>query len=177
MAKMQELHALCALQDSLLQAYRGIFVTAQSVVFAVAANAMLSSPRTTFILAVLGLVMLKTWHDVTRSRAQDVSLAQWLVLLAENASEVDALSVSMRPFSTLKTFQEGQVITRLGRHAWRGTGSTRTVADQQVLVRDADFEASINSATRVYMEKLLPAAFLSLWVVVLYFAVRAASAT
>jgi len=151
-----------SIQDSLLQAYRSIFITAESVVFAIAAAITTLNPRSVIALSVLGIVLLWMWNIVCRNRAVDVSFIQWLLARAEEGSDVSA------PLTHFKDFQAGKIITVAGRSVWR-----QVKRDQQGQVNDQPFVSMTKSPTRRWMEVYLPMVFLILWLSVAYLAVQA----
>lgn len=97
--------SLWSIQESLLQAYRSIFITAESILFAIAAAIASTEPSPALMLTFLGYFLLWMWHRVCANRAIDVSFTQWLLARAEEGADVSA------PLASLKNFQAGQVIT------------------------------------------------------------------
>jgi hypothetical protein len=97
-----ELVALWGIQDTLLQQYRTIFITMQSIFIAVAATLLSAKvpwiPMT--LLTVLGSFTLWLWITICRSRGRGVYLLQFLAMQAEAGVPV------VRPVRTLKDFQD-----------------------------------------------------------------------
>jgi hypothetical protein len=147
--------ALWGIQESLLQAYRSIFITAESVVFAVAAAITTSNPISALILTFLGLVLLYMWHRVTSNRAKDVSFVQWLLARAEEGESIEA------PLKLFKDFQGCAVITIGERSVWRMLD--RGINDK---VNDRAYVSLTKSPSRHWMEVKLPAFFGVLWVMI-----------
>ncbi len=83
--------AMWGIQDSLLQSYRSIFITAESVVFGIAAAITSIKPPGAIVLTILGLVLLFLWHKVCFSRSVDVSFVQWLLARVEGGADISAL--------------------------------------------------------------------------------------
>jgi hypothetical protein len=157
-----QLLSIWGIQESLLQAYRSIFITAESVVFAIAAAITSINSWSAIALTVLGLVLLWMWHKVCWNRAIDVSFVQWLLTRVEEGADIT------NPLSTFKEFQGGGIITVGGRSVWR-----HAKKDQGGRVNDQPFVSMTKSPTRHWMEKYLPMVFLLLWISVAYLAVRA----
>lgn len=159
-----ELMDLWSIQESLLQSYRSLFITVQSIIVAVAA-VVTDQPGSALFLVALGIVLLVAWHQVCRDRAEDVSFAQWLVLQSERGVEIPS------PLDTFKQFQDGKTITFGNRQVWRtrqSKGSAKATGS-----RDIEFDKMLQSKTRKWMESRLPIAFLILWVLVAGLTIRA----
>ncbi|SRR6266542_2360468 len=156
--------ALWDIQESLLQSYRALFVTAESIVFGLAATIMTSQPRSCLVLGLLGLSILWIWHEVCKNRATDVTFAQWLAVHAEEGIETPA------PVTALKSFQDNEVITVGGRRVWRRGPSIRETGGVKI-ERDERYDRMLQSKSRRRMEFQLPALFLGLWIVVSFFAI------
>ncbi|MCP1499112.1 hypothetical protein J2Y86_003819 [Pseudomonas migulae] len=151
-----QIFSLWGIQESLLQAYRSIFITAESIIISVAATIATSSPVSALMLTFLGCFQLWMWHRVCANRAKDVSFTQWLLARAEEGADVSA------PLACFKRFQAGNVITINDRSVWRDIEKAMVSH-----VHDEQFIAMTNSPTRRWMEIYLPLLFLLLW---LYFA-------
>ncbi|MGC2047042.1 MAG: hypothetical protein WA635_00305, partial [Gallionella sp.] len=158
--------SMWGIQDSLLQAYRSIFITAESIVFAIAAAITTLNPWSAIALTVLGLVLLWMWHKVCSSRAVDVSFVQWLLARAEEGADISA------PLTNFKEFQTGKIITIAGRSVWR-----HVKKDPEGKVNDEPFISITKSPTRRWMEVNLPIVFGLLWLGVACLAVRALCAS
>jgi len=154
--------SMWGIQDSLLQAYRSIFITAESVVFAIAAAITILNPWSAIAITVLGVVLLWMWHKVCWNRAVDVSFVQWLLAQAEEGADISA------PLTNLRDFQAGKIITVAERSVWR-----HMKKDQEGKVIDQPFVSMTTSPTRRWMEVYLPIVFLVLWLSVAYLAARA----
>ena len=150
-----QLLALWSIQESLLQAYRSIFITAESIVIGIAVAIAASSPIAALVLSGLGLLLLWMWHRVCSERALDVSFVQWLIRRAEEGSDVTT------PLSDFKRFQAGNVISLGGREVWRRPSESKSGR-----ANDESYFSSTRSSTRLWMEIRLPLVFLALWVFV-----------
>lgn len=149
-AKFTELNALWNTQESLLQSYRSIFVTAQSIVFAVAVTiASTDQPWLALLLAVPGMYMMSMWTGICRSRARDVSFVQWLMLKLERGEAVGPVINSFKEYQRSKTYNGTNVL------------------------EDEEYREMINSMTRRKMEVILPRIFWVMWILlVVYIVVR-----
>ena len=157
-----QLLSMWGIQESLLQAYRSIFITAESVVFAIAAAILTLNPVSTTVLTVLGLFLLWMWHKVCSNRAIDVSFIQWMLARSEEGASVPS------PLINLKQFQAGEVITVCDRSVWR-----HTKKDLEGKVNDKPFVSMTKSPTRRWMEVYLALFFLVLWLLLGAFAIKA----
>jgi hypothetical protein len=157
-----ELMYLWGIQESLLQSYRSIFITAESIVFAVAAAIAAIAPQSALVLTLLGFSLLWLWHEITSNRARDVSFVQWLLAQVEHGEAVST------PLHTFKEFQAGAVITVGAKSVWRYKGK-----DPESKVNDHPFVNFGKSPSRKWMEVWLPSFFIVLWVVVAYLAISA----
>jgi len=155
--------SMWSIQESLLQTYRSIFITAESVVFAIAAAIAGLYPLSAVLLTVLGFFLLWMWHKVCSNRAIDVSFVQWLLIRAEEGNDIPT------PLLSLKLFQGGQIITVANRSVWR-----HNYKDHEGLVNDVASVSMSKSPTRLWMELYLPLFFIMLWIVVVVLVLRAA---
>lgn len=81
--------AMWSHQDSTLQAYRGIFLTSESILFAIAVfTASGSKPWLTIFLVPIGLFLLLVWDEVCRNKGFDVWFFQWQLLKLEDGQQV-----------------------------------------------------------------------------------------
>jgi hypothetical protein len=87
------------IQESLLQSYRGFFLTSQSIIFAFASFGVNNSNgdyRVFFVLMVLGLFLLKYWCYIGNRRGLDVSYFQMLLLQTEDGDSMDKIMTSFK---------------------------------------------------------------------------------
>ena len=155
--------SMWSIQESLLQTYRSIFITAETVAFAIAAAVASLYPLSAVLLTVLGFFLLWMWHKVCSNRAIDVSFVQWLLIRAEEGNDIPT------PLLSLKQFQCGQIITVANRSVWR-----HNYKDHEGLVNDVASVSMSKSPTRLWMELYLPLFFIMLWIVVVVLVLRAA---
>jgi len=140
-ATLESIIALWSVQDGLLQQYRVIFVTLQSILISFA-GAIYTSSTTVLpavILAVIAAYGLVLWRTVCRARGEAVYVAQALALKVERGESVFA------PVEQLKNFQR---------------------TDGQSMDKDKDFLALHGGAhrTRSKLETNLLFLFAGAWV-------------
>lgn len=135
-----QLMTLWGIQESLLQSYRSLFISAQSIVVGFAAAITPThSPVISIALISLGLYILHLWLSVCRSRSHCVSFVQWLIQQSENGEQMES------PLCSFKEFQRSGMYK--GAH----------VKSAPLFLEDA------NSVTRRRMDHHLPWVFLMLW--------------
>ena len=138
-AYIAKLVSVWNVQDALLQQYRTIFITMQSIFIAVAAALLqVAKPALPILLfTALAGFTLYLWVTICRARGEAVYVAQYLVLIAEDGEEVP------KPINALKDFQGG------GRSDFRA---------------DKRYKSLLNGTTRKKMESWLPTLFVIAWV-------------
>ena len=97
-----ELLQLWDIQESLLQSYRGIFITAESIFAAVTATLLtIKQPGGSFLipLVIIGLFINWLWVSLSEGRGNCVQYIQTLIRRVENGNPPD------RPFQMFKEFQ------------------------------------------------------------------------
>lgn len=134
---------LWRIQESLLQAYRAIFVTFESVIIAVEAF-LLSSNQPPILIGIpvmlLGLGLIPIWMGVCNARANAVVFIHWLIQKHESGEYV------IKPYSHFRQFQKN-----------------RMYKDQNV-VEDENYINLSKSKTRNRMDVVVPLMFASMWV-------------
>jgi hypothetical protein len=158
--------SLWDIQDSLLQSYRSMFITAQSIIFAIGAALTIQAPKATLVLACMGVLTVFLWHVVCRNRALDVTFSQWLVLNAEQGLDIHY------PVTFLKSFQACEVVTIENKSVWREIEKKRTNTSGVELDLDPLFKKMLESKTRKKLENYLPLLFLILWIAVILLAFK-----
>ena len=146
--------ALWNIQDSLLQWYRSIFVTSQSLLISFAATVATSDKHRVLAipLAAIGALMWTFWKRTCTSRGHDVSFCQWILLRCEfglSQPEADALDAGL--VTSFKAFQD-----------------TKQFAGR-ALLQDKDFHELLQSPTRIRMDRHVPNAFGAVWVALVVF--------
>ena len=163
-----DLFSLWSVQDSLLQSYRAMFVTAQSVVMSLAAAIAASKPilEAVLPLAALGGVLMVVWLSVTLSRARDVTFAQKLILWAEKGQFV------ARPFATFKEYQ--RALADRSAYTVRFTNDSEEPFKPKSIWLQATPRFKIwKWGTRLHMEVIVPAGFALCWIWILAYVVYA----
>jgi len=96
---------LWSIQESLLQAYRSIFITLESAIIVVSSIFLASaSPKAYIVLPIifLGLGLIPIWMGVCHARARAVAFIHWLMQRHE-AGETIA-----NPYSHFRQFQHNR---------------------------------------------------------------------
>ena len=166
--KYEHLIALADLQDSLLQAYRAIFITSQSVIFSVAVFiASGPLPYLAFLLLFIGLFMIfYLWIPICKSRGYDVWFFQLCMLYYERGQML-----------TLNQDENGgwklEVVNDLNIRVFENFLKWRRldIKERKKLLKEIKEGKSFiqQSKTRQKMEKHLPWSFVVLWVILLIF--------
>lgn len=137
-----QLIAMWGIQDSLLQSYRNIFLTSQSIIFAVAVFvASGSKPYLSFFLLPIGIYLLWIWFTICRSRGYDVWFFHWQLLKFEDGQPIDS-----KIFTNFKK--------------WQSLGVKK---QKKKLKNDNLGKRLLKSQVRVKMEYYLPCIFVVLW--------------
>jgi hypothetical protein len=127
------------IQESLLQSYRSLFLTSQSIIFAIGSIVAADDKMKVVFLPmlILGIVLLYFWHDLGTLRGLDVSYFQMQLMKAENGKSVGNLMLEFK--------------------VWQGLGKKEK--------RDRLKEFGLHrSKTRLWLEDLVPLLFLVLWI-------------
>lgn len=85
-ATKEELLSHWSIQETLLQSYRGLFLSSQSIIFSVAAlvvNSEKPNILSFLTLLIIGWVLLAYWVDICTARELDVSFCQMAILQFE----------------------------------------------------------------------------------------------
>lgn len=137
--KYSDLLSLWRVQESLLQAYRAMFIGAQSIFISIAS--IITQNKDAFFplgaMTFLGLATLYMWHSICRPRGKAVYLIQSFVLKAEKGEKI------YNPLTKLKNFQDSP----------NSSGG-----------EDTQYRALKGGATRNKMEVYLPLIFFLAWV-------------
>jgi hypothetical protein len=128
------------IQESLLQSYRSLFLTSQSIIFSIAsiiATDSHSNKIVFLILLILGIVLLYFWFQIGNARGLDVSYFQMLLLRTEKGEEINDIMIN---------FKRWQILERKRKNN---------------LLKEFELE---KSKTRTTMEIYVPTLFLLLWI-------------
>ncbi len=167
-SSLSSLYSLWSLQDSLLQNYRTMFLTAESLLIAVgSAIASSQKPLFSWPLITIGLFLCFIWLIVTWSRARDVRFAQTLLLRSEEGKSV------LRPFTTFRDYKNAR-LQNVKYTISYVNGETEDFGQHGVLPL-GDFSFQLfrpwHWGTRIHMEIVLPAMYILAWLVVIYYAI------
>ncbi len=130
------------IQENLLQTYRVLFVTSQTLVFSVASITVSQNKPdkiTFFVLLCLGLYLLTLWYKICRSRGFDVSYCQKILLDIENNIEHETFMTNFKKWQKKKRDEKVQILSQ--------------------------YETLPESPTRRNMEFKLPFIFALLWLI------------
>lgn len=138
-SKRQEVINILAMQESLLQSYRGMFLATHAILLSVAAFTSKGSP---FLLhlALGGLAIFLIsycWIPIAYHRGLAVSYMQWLLM--------NPARIGDNPFEQLKRFQKDDEYYRR-------------------ISADGGFRNLKGGPTRLKMDWIVPFLFLALWV-------------
>lgn len=155
--KIQELLTLWSIQDSLLQTYRTIFLTGESIILSIAAVIISLNSNAQFIffkfsdndlifiaLLLIGGIILYFWLITSRNRGFDVSYVQSKIIEIENGNE-----------ETNKPILEKGTLTDFKN--WQNKG--HDFKKQYLIGREFP-----RSKSRKIMEVHLPLAFALVWI-------------
>jgi hypothetical protein len=154
-----QLLALWGIQESLLQTYRAVFITVESVLFGIAVAAVKDDPVAGLLLTGLGLFVVWMWNRVCSSRAKDVSFVQWMLEQTENGVPVP------KPFLCLRRFQAGDTITIGARTVSRHRDSPKLTTDKPYATA---YGLMSLTRARPLLETYLPIVFLILWLLIVW---------
>ena len=162
--RINRLYTLWSIQDTLLQTYRTIFLTGESIIISISAvflsvnanksgvnglNFSISISDGIFMaLFFIGVVILYLWFTICHARGYDVSYVQSMIMKFEKGSEKgnnDILDGGV--LSDFKVWQRKKNYCK------------------KCYLAEVDF---LRSRTRKKMEVILPLAFFFVWVVLLF---------
>lgn len=125
-----DLWQLWAIQESLLQNYRSVFITSESIFVAVAAALLTTDSENRWLLmvglVVIGLFLNRLWIELTESRGLQVSYVQTLIYRAENGQIIDKPFQQFKRFQTERAFMESEI----GSPDWRMPMTKRITLNQ-----------------------------------------------
>lgn len=157
------LYSLWSVQDTLLQAYRTMFITVQSLLIAVAASIAGFNSRLAWSLVLVGFALLFVWSLVTRARGRDVQFAQAVIRWAESGRRIE------KPFTTFKDYQSKFRIERKYTVVF-ADGSTEPFLPEAVWPpRSTDGHYIWNWGARLQLEIVLPSAYFLSWALLAFY--------
>lgn len=161
-----QLISLWAIQDSLLQQYRLIFIATETILVSATAFIPKESFSWIFLFFIAGLIVIFVWVFVCKFRGACVAFVQWMILRAEKdlmkISRVTNESIIeiniMRPVTAFKEFQKNY-----GNKKYKNT---------YLLVLNDEFSGESfnsleNSITRTIFEIGAPLFYGVIWIVIL----------
>ncbi len=162
---MSYLIAMWDIQDSLLQSYRNLFLTSQSIAFAIAVSIVSVSSHIWIFLALLLLfigifMVVYLWIPICKRRGYDVwffhlnllYLKEGKLVTVSNRNRVQIKSISGEDISGIFiSFKNWQ---------------NMSIKDREFFMKhDKNGKVLMESKTRVKLEKHLPWTFIILWTV------------
>jgi hypothetical protein len=91
------------IQESLLQSYRGLFLTSQSIIFAIASIIATNPNPEKFVFSILlvqGIILLKFWFEIGIKRGLDVSYFQMLLLKSEKGEATNNIMTNFKEWQS-----------------------------------------------------------------------------
>lgn len=157
------LYSLWSVQDTLLQAYRTMFITVQSLLIAVAASIAGFNSRLAWSLVLVGFVLLFVWSFVTRARGRDVQFAQSMIRWAESGRRIE------RPFTSFKDYQAKFRVS--GSYTFTfADGSHEPFLPEAVWPPNSTHGQYVwNWGARLQLEIVLPAAYFLSWALLAFY--------
>ena len=144
--------AMWSIQDSLLQSYRNLMLTSQSIMLGIAIVSIQSRyPFVAFIPAIPAFLLNRSWQPLARSRGLDVFYFHWQMLQLE-------AHLQIRP-DVLTGFKHWQRLSIEQRH--------------ERLCGDVIGRELLGSPTRRKLDEVIPRTFRFCWLPVLLFALGA----
>jgi hypothetical protein len=109
-SKSSYISALWDTQDSLLQNYRSLFITIESIFIAVSITIQgFNIPDLTFLapILIIGLYVNKSWLEITSERGLSVHFLQTILRRHENPTDYpNDIEEKREPFERLRLFQD-----------------------------------------------------------------------
>lgn len=138
------------IQESLLQNYRTLFLTSQSIIFSIAAtnNSLMS-----FIaMLILGWVLIQKWLEITYARGLDVTYFQIQLLDLEKGKKTGKIFTDFKFWQNSNSNKDKEDFIK----RWQMYPSTEIEK-----LKDVEM---IKSRTREFLEDCMPRIFRILWV-------------
>lgn len=162
------LYAIWTVQDTLLQYYRTMFLTAESLLIAVTASiAGVHNGLLVWAMILVGMLLLAVWVITTQQRARNVRFVQALLEAYESGKKVPKPFTALRDYQN-KWFHNGSYeICFVGHPAeqfnYKGVWPPESVP----------WWKFFRWGTRIHMEISLPGTYLVGWLLVgIYAAIR-----
>lgn len=141
--RLSEVIALWDIQENLLQQYRTIFITKQSILVAVAASVF--TPKDPpwvpmLMLFTLAMFSLWLWLDICNRRGKAVYACQYMARMIEDGDLVE------KPVEMLKNMEDSKFM-------------------DPKIANDQRYRILLMNRTRVLMQYILPTVFVLAWIV------------
>ena len=167
-----QLIAMWDIQDSLLQSYRNIFLTSQSIIFAIAVFiASGSTPYFAFLLLSIGIFMIyRLWIPICQRRGYDVWFFHLQLLYCEEGKMVRVMDTK-RPgydinIDKIDTIDPNDINIFTSFKKWQNMSIGER---EKFLNEDAHGKELLERGVRAKMERDLPYSFVVLWVILALF--------
>ncbi len=102
--RRDELLSHWQIQESLLQNYRTLFLTSQSIIFSIAATNI--SFMSFMAMLVLGWVLIWKWREITNARGLDVTYFQTQLLYLEKGIQPGKIFTEFRFWKNSNSIKE-----------------------------------------------------------------------
>ena len=141
-------------QENLLQTYRIIFISSQTIVISIATLIVSITPNKWLIipLLIIGLFLLGLWYNISKSRGFDVSYCHMQLIKIENNENLTP-DEKNKPFSTFKKWQN---------------------EDKESILLKFDTEHNenlLNSPSRKSLGLYLPLVYFIMWIFIILFVI------
>ncbi len=150
-ALVSSLWALWNTQESLLQDYRSIFISSESILLSLSVAVLsLGEPFFAIILTIPGIFIHSLWRAICTARGRDVTFSQRLIEKVE-----------------LGDIKELDVLCEFKRYQKEFHSKKGYILNDWCLNDDETFKEMQRSKTRVKMDKYLPNTYFILWLLVI----------
>lgn len=151
-----------AIQDNLLQWYRAIFITAESLLFGAGTNAYFYGSQVAFVLLLIsGIIMTWLWTIVCNKRGLDVSYFHMLlkqIEKKENGTEEEKKAIPEIKPNVFQEFKENWQSSKM-----KVTEKVELLRKHQLYSKTKWTYRVWDLSTREIMGSYLPAFFILLW--------------
>jgi hypothetical protein len=140
-------------QDNLLQTYRLIFISSQTIIISIATLIVSVSPDKwkIFPLFFIGLILLILWWRISEARGFDVSYCHMQLIKIENNESLDQ-DEKNKPFVAFKK--------------WQNEECKKNILSKFDETHDVKL---LDSRSRKYLGVVLPLIFLGMWILISIF--------
>jgi hypothetical protein len=147
----EELYAIWSIEEMLLQSYRAIFITMQSILIAAFAAFPTTNMLGRLALAIFGLIGIPAWVYVTERRQRYLDIVQFLLKCCDAG--------------TLPLTESGRSVFR---HAQKtGTVKLTSLAEPAMIYTHPQYGRRGFGSARLVIGALMPLSFAILWLVLM----------